>query len=158
MAAVHQTYMLDTNVFNDVLDRKISSASFAGCRLLVIGVQADELRTTPNAQKQENLLAVFEEINPKVTLASSFALDIEGAGFDQAYWNDGSGNFGQMLNRLQQLDRKNKNRNLNQLRDIGATLVSRDSNLRQVVSEFGGRAIPPFSLKSGSGGRTAELS
>jgi hypothetical protein len=158
MAAVHQTYMLDTNVFNDVLDRKISSASFAGYRLLVIGVQADELRTTPNAQKQENLLAVFEEINPKVTLASSFALDIEGAGFDQAYWNDGSGNFGQMLNRLQQLDRKNKNRNLNQLRDIliaetaiknGATLVSRDSNLRQVVSEFGGRAIPPIQFEIG---------
>lgn len=148
-SSVHQTYMLDTNVFNDVLDGEISSALFAGHRLLVIGVQADELRATrEDPKRRENLLAVFGKINPEVVLASSFAFDIEGAGFDQAYWNDRSGNFEKTLARLKELDRKN--RNLNQLRDIliaetaiknGATLVSRDTKLRQVVSEFGGCAI-----------------
>lgn len=143
-----QTYMLDTNVFNDVLDRKISSGSFTGRRMLVIGVQAAELRATPETLRREKLLAVFEEINPDTVPASSFAFDVEGAGLDQAHWNDRSGNFQKMLDRLQQLD--GRTRPLNQLRDIliaetaiknRATLVSRDPELRQVVEEFGGSAI-----------------
>jgi predicted nucleic acid-binding protein len=151
MTATERPYMLDTNVFNDVLDDKISLASFAGRRLLVIGVQADELRATPEdptTRRRERLLAVFAEINPEVLPASSFAFDVEGAGLDQAYWNDGSGNFEKMLSRLRELD--GRNRNLNQLRDVliaetaiknRATLVSRDPGLRRVVSEFGGCAI-----------------
>jgi hypothetical protein len=128
-------------------------ASFAGHRLLVIGVQADELRATKDDQLREELLAVFEEINPEGVSASSFALGIEGAGFDQACWNDGSGNFGKMLDRLQQLDRENKKKKdllLNQLCDVliaetaiknKATLVSGDKNLQKIVSEFGGCAV-----------------
>ena len=50
-AIVHQTYMLDTNVFNHVLEEKISLELFAGCRLLVIGVQLAELRATPCEKK-----------------------------------------------------------------------------------------------------------
>jgi hypothetical protein len=83
-------------------------------------------------------------------------LDVEGAGLDQACWNDGSGNFDKMLNRLCELDDKNKRKRnrdkeelkVNQLRDISiaettikneAILVSDDINLQQVLSEFGGR-------------------
>ena len=60
-----------------------------------------------------------------------------------------------MLARLQQLDPKKEKFKLNQVRDIliaetaikkGAILVSGDSNLRQVVSEFGGHAIDLPSL------------
>jgi hypothetical protein len=43
MCTQYQAYMLDTNVFNDAIDGKISPAAFTG-RFLVIGVQADELR------------------------------------------------------------------------------------------------------------------
>jgi predicted nucleic acid-binding protein len=151
MTTVHQTYMLDTNVFNAVLDGKVLLASLVGRRLLVTGVQADELRATGKPERRAALLAVYEEIHPTTLPASSFAFGIEGAGFDQAYWNDGGGNFEKMLARLRQLDPKNKN-TPNQLRDIliaetaiknGATLVSGDSNLRQVVSEFGGNALDP---------------
>ena len=72
--------------------------------------------------------------------ASSFAFDIEGAGFDQAIGTTGVAKFEKMLARLRQLDPKNKSAP-NQVRDIliaetaiknGATLVSGDSNLRQV--------------------------
>jgi predicted nucleic acid-binding protein len=149
----HQTYMLDTNVFNAVLDGKIPLASLESRRLLVIGVQAAELRATKTSERRAALLAVFEEIRPSTLPASSFAFDIEGAGFDQSNWNDGSGRFDRMLARLQQLDPKKEEHN--QVRDIliaetalknGATLVSGDSNLRQVVSEFGGRAIALPSL------------
>src|ERR1700730_4859051 len=96
MPLVHLDYMLDTNVFNDALAGKISSAVFAGRRLLVTGVQAAELRATKNTTRQADLLVTFEDVKPPVLAASSFALDIEGAGWDQAEWNDGSGNFEKM--------------------------------------------------------------
>jgi predicted nucleic acid-binding protein len=147
---MHQVYMLDTTVFNAVLEGKVSLASFAGSQLLVIGVQADELRSTPDSKRRTELLAVFEQIRPLTVPASSFAFDIEGAGFGQAYWNDGSGKFQEMLARLRELDGKKDIRN--QLRDIliaetamknGATLVTDDTNLRKVVLESGGRAVAP---------------
>lgn len=153
--AADRVYMLDTTVFNSLLDGKASLASFAGSRLLVIGVQADELRATPDTKRRAELLARFEEIDPDILPASSFAFDIEGAGFDQAYWNDGTGNFQKMLARLQELDAKKKRKKKdvrNQLRDIliaetaiknAATLVTSDGNLQTVVLEFGGRAIAP---------------
>ncbi len=154
---MNETYMLDTNIFNAVLDGKVLPASFVGRRLLVTDVQADELRATGKPERRAALLAVYEEIHPTSLPASSFAFGIEGAGFDQAYWNDGSGNFEKMLALLQQLDPKNK-KGPNQVRDIliaetaiknQATLVSRDSNLRRVVSEFGGSTIDPDQYCSG---------
>jgi predicted nucleic acid-binding protein len=145
-------YMLDTNVFNDVLDGKISPMALTGHRLLVIGVQLAELNATRNSARRADLRAVFEEISPSNERAASFAWGIEGAGWDEAYWNDGSGNFQRIFARLAELDfQKKKDRgDLNKMRDIliaetaiknHAVLVTRDCNLRRVVSEFGGRAI-----------------
>jgi hypothetical protein len=143
------TYMLDTNVFDRVLCGKVPLSSFGGHRVLVTGIQRDELNKTPDPAKRAALLATFEAVNPDVVPASSFAFDIEGAGFDQALWNDGSGKFEKMRARLEQLDSKTK-KPLNQERDIliaetaiknRATFVSDDHNLRRVVSEFGGSAI-----------------
>jgi hypothetical protein len=141
--------MLDTNVFNRVLDGNISVSSFEGYRLLVTGIQRDELSKTKDDVRRTALLATFDTISPEVGLASSFAFGVEGAGWGQADWNDGTGNFEKMRNRLQELDPRTK-KPPNQERDIliaeasiknGATLVSNDRNLRQVVSEFGGCAI-----------------
>lgn len=149
-----ETYMLDTNVFNAVLDGRVFLASSLGHILLVTGIQRDELGATAKPGRRAALLAVYKEIRPTSLPASSFAFDIEGAGFDQAHWNDGSGNFERMVARLRQLDHKSKSAS-NQMRDIliaetaiknGATLVSGDSNLRQVVTEFGGNAIDPDDL------------
>jgi predicted nucleic acid-binding protein len=149
MIAEPQAYMLDTNVFNDVLDEKLSLASFAGVRLLVTGVQADELRNTKNVKRREELCATFEEIEPETVPAESFCFNIEGAGWDQANWNDGSGTFEKMLHHLRCLDDKKK-KPCNQIRDIvigetaiktHATVVTGDGNLRKVIAEFGGRAI-----------------
>jgi hypothetical protein len=156
-------FMLDTNVFNDVLDGKVSLVPFGGGRVLVIGVQRDELSRTSDPERRSALLKTFEMVNPEVELASSFAFGIEGAGWDQAYWNDGSGKFEKMRARLRELDKPKKRRSmnkaeavfLNQERDIliaetvikvGAVLVSGDTNLRQVVEEFGGRAMDPSEL------------
>jgi hypothetical protein len=149
-----QVYMLDTSEFNRVLDGKIPPSFFAGRRLMVIGIQRYELNKSKNEKRRTALLATFEAISPHVGCASSFAWGIKGAGWGQACWNDGSGNFEKMLDRLRTLDARKKKRkdSGNQLRDIliaetaiksGAILVSGDSNLRQVVGEFAGRAIDP---------------
>jgi rRNA-processing protein FCF1 len=152
-----QTYMLDTNVFNDVLDQKISTSFFAGYHLVVTGIQADELKATGNDERRASLLTAFKDVAPMSLMASSFALDIEGAGLGQAYWNDGTGRLEQMLASLQALDRK-KNQSRNQTRDIliaetamknGAVLISSDANLRKVVHEFGGQAISLEELQRG---------
>lgn len=148
MNATNKAFMLDTTVFNDLRDGKIVLSSFAGARLLVTGIQLDELRATKDPSRRECLLAMFEQVDPSVEPASSFAFDIEGAGFDQAYWNDGSGTIERMLQRLQELDPSRKSQ-LNQLRDvliaetaikIGAILISGDEKLRKVVCEFGGQS------------------
>lgn len=148
--AVDEKYMLDTTAFNLVLDGRMSLAVFARSKLLVTGIQADELRATPNPERRAELLATFEKINPVVLPASSFTLGIEGAGLGQAYWNDGSGRAQKMLECLQGLDGKRSIHN--QLRDIliaetaiknGATLITGDANLGKVVLQFGGRCVSP---------------
>jgi predicted nucleic acid-binding protein len=151
---ITEPLMLDTNVFNHALDGKFSISRFAGRRLLVTGIQKAELGATKNNKRRAALLGIFAQIDPAVELAESFAFDVEGAGWDQAKWNDGSGAVEKMLARLQQLDQKKRKKSgdpLNPLRDIliaetaiknGAILVSGDNNLRQVMSEFGGKAMP----------------
>lgn len=163
MTSSHRSYMLDTTVFNHLLDGRFSLAPLAGRRLVVTGIQADELRKTNDPERRAGLLSTLEEVNPTTLPASSFALGIEGAGFGQAYWNDGSGTFEKMRDRLRELDsqqRKTKDP-LNQERDIliaeasiknDAILVSGDSNLRQVVAEFGGCAIDRIESESVSEG------
>jgi predicted nucleic acid-binding protein len=153
MNAMDQSYMLDTTEFNHLLDGRISATSFTGRRLLVTGIQEAELRATNDGGRRELLLAVYKKVNPTIELVSSFAFDIEGAGFDQACWNDGSGTLQKMLQRLQELDPPTKDPR-NQLRDIliaetaiknDAILVSHDDKLRKVVCEFGGRATAQVS-------------
>ena len=152
MTTKPQAFMLDTNVFSRVLDGVLSLPAKTGRHFLVTGVQADECRSTPCPTRRAGLLKAIEEIAPKLCLASSFCLGIEGAGFGQAEWNDGSGKFEGMLARLKVLDKKQKTeaQHLNQIRDIviaetaiklGATLVTDDEKLRQVMVEFGGNAV-----------------
>jgi hypothetical protein len=96
--------MLDTTVFNDLLEQKISPSLFAGYHVIATGIQLDELRATPTEETRTSLLNVFEEVAPVPTLTSSFAFDIEGAGFGQAYWNDRTGRFQNMLASLKALE------------------------------------------------------
>ena len=149
MSATEQSYMLDTTEFNHLLDGKVSITSFAGRRLLVTRIQEAELRATKDDGRRNALLAEYKKVAASVEYTSSFAFDIEGAGLDQAYWNDGSGSVEKMLHRLRELDPKNKNP-LNQVRDIliaetaiknGAILVSHDTKLRKVICEFGGQSV-----------------
>jgi predicted nucleic acid-binding protein len=145
-------YMLDTNIFNNLLDGKYPRSILAGRRLMITRVQSAELRKTKNALRRVELLTQLDELNPEVVLAESAAFDVEGAGWGQAKWNDGTGLFQKLQERLQALDRRKRPTLLNQVRDIliaeaaienRAILLTGDRNLRMVVEEFGGRTVDP---------------
>ena len=145
--------MLDTNVFNDACDGKMPAEAFSDRKITATGVQLSELRATKNLARRDELLAKFLEIGPTSTLAASGIWGLDGAGWGQARWNDGSGTFQSMLARLKELDavsRKKSKDEMNQIRDIviaetalklRAILVSNDNNLRKLFFEFGGTAI-----------------
>lgn len=146
-------YMLDTNCFDRILDGNLSLRIPTGVTLICTGVQRDELDRSYPPDRRDALLKIFSDTAPRIALASSFCFDIEGAGFGQARWNDGTGCFDQMLARLIELDSQNKKKpkdSRNQIRDIvnaetalkgGLVLVTADENLVQVIIEFGGTAL-----------------
>ena len=147
---MQQAYMLDTNVFNALLDGEIALDAMAGRRLLVTGIQAGECRLTSDPVRRAALLKMIEVVDPEVCLAASFAFDIDGAGLGQANWNDGTGTFERMHTRLKELDKKPRRQELNQIRDVliaetaiklGATLVTNDGKLAEMVAEFGGQVM-----------------
>lgn len=143
-------FMLDTNVFSRLCDGVLLLPAKTGRRLLVTGVQADECRATRDPVRRAGLLQAIEEVAPELRAAASFCFGVEGAGFSQASWNDGTGRFEAMLARLKILNPKPPKKDTNQIRDIviaetalklGATLVSDDVALRVVMTEFGGVAV-----------------
>ena len=145
-------YMLDTNVFNHVLDGKVDLARLGKARFVVTGIQRDELEKTPHETRPVALLALFDAVNPAVMLSTTFAFGIEGAGWGQALWNDGSGTVERMRARLKDLDSRKTRRKhfLNQERDTliaetaikaQAVLVTGDAAMRQMVEELGGDAL-----------------
>jgi len=149
MSSETRPRMLDTNVFNKLLDGELSTAALTG-QLLITGVQKAELKATSNVERRTALLSIVEEVNPSLQPAASFSWDIEGAGWNEAYWNDGTGKFESMLERLKELDLKSGKKMKdprNQMRDVliaetaiklDAILVTNDRNLQTVISEFGG--------------------
>lgn len=144
--------MLDTHLFDRVLDGLLPISALTGQRLFVTAVQVAEVQAMPNtkAVRRASLLRTIELVAPNWQAAASFCADIEGAGADQAEVNDGTGRFEEMLARLKALDPKPPKKDANQIRDIviaetalkfGATLVSDDVALRTVMAEFGGFAV-----------------
>jgi predicted nucleic acid-binding protein len=144
-------YMLDTNVFNELLDGHVSIDAFRVRRLVATHVQLDELRATKNSKRAADLLSTFKEIAPRMGSTASAVWDVSNS--DQSTWSAEDSVFENMLARLHQLnadsckthrDPKNPTRDVliaHTAININATLISDDAQLRELVSEFGGRAI-----------------
>ena len=81
----HQTYILDTCVFNRLLDEKIRlddispDGPFAATH-----VQFDELKATPtrHGKRRDELIAAFNEVAPLLGPTESFCFDV--SHFDSA--------------------------------------------------------------------------
>jgi hypothetical protein len=145
--------MLDTNIFNRVLDGRITIEEMNGLRIVATHVQSDELSATgiKSAERAKSLLSVLDRIEPEKMPTSSMVSDVSRWG--KASWPADDGIFQARENRLRELDaqsRKKHRDELNPLRDVliaetalknDLVFVSEDRNLRTVVEEFGGVAM-----------------
>lgn len=115
MSTDREVFALDTHLFDRVVDGRIERPALTRRKLLVTGVQGAELRAIPDTKqaRRVELPQVFEEIAPELCLASSMCWDVDGAGFGQAEWNDGTGRFDRMLDRLKEIDGKHSRQNHN---------------------------------------------
>lgn len=139
-------YMLDTNVFNDILDgrARLEDILPPGARWVVTHVQRDELEATRDEEWRQKLLAVLSDVAPKKQPTASAVWDV--SRWDEACWPAVPGRFEDMLAAL---DAKNRGKRGN-ARDIliaetaihfGYFLVSADEDLRSVFESFGGQAV-----------------
>jgi hypothetical protein len=139
--------MLDTNVFNRVVDGDVPLSAFNGRRLFATSVQITELSETPDVARRNELLSVFQTLSPELKIATAVWDDSE---LDCANWSEEDGLFENMLARLSELDRGKKKREFNLSRDVriaeeairaSLTLVTDDLNVAAVTKAFGGIAI-----------------
>ncbi len=69
-------YMFDTNIFNNILDRKIDLDRFVGrATFYATHIQFDELSNTKDSQRRTALLGLFGEITGVEVPTESFVLD-----------------------------------------------------------------------------------
>ena len=165
-------YMLDTNVFNHVLDGKVDASQLVGKDLVTTHVQHDELQKTKDETRRRSLLAVFQELTPDQAVTASAVADVsvaDGASasgsqivptesmvwdvsnWDQAKWGADDGIFEAMRSELDALNKRKKNN----AHDIliaetavknGWNLVTSDSDLVAVVTKYGGACISAAEL------------
>jgi predicted nucleic acid-binding protein len=141
--------MLDTNVFNRVVDGDVPLSAFNGRQLFATSVQMKELLATADVVRRNDLLSVFQTLSPELKMTTAVWDDSE---WDCARWPEEDGLFEKMLARLTDLDRRKKKRGkeFNLSRDVriaeeairaSLTLVTDDCNLATVTKEFRGIAI-----------------
>ncbi len=149
-------YMLDTNIFNLLLDDCTNCPCFEGLELVGTYVQRLEIEDTPHEYqtRREALLERFAAFTPKTELPYTTRWDDPWDG----RWSDNDGFYEQILAEVKRLDKVagKKKKKGNQERDaqIGETaikanltLVSNDENLRNAVIAFGGSALSMEELK-----------
>jgi predicted nucleic acid-binding protein len=137
-------YILDTNIFNRIVDRGAERDLFQGLALIGTYVQRLEIEGCPQEHRKDELLTIFAEF------ASAMELPFTTHWGDPwgTRWSDTDGLYEQILAAVRKLDKKT--RSPNQERDAqiaetaikgDLTLISEDKNLRDVVQSFGGKAI-----------------
>ena len=165
--------MLDTNVFNDVLDGKIDIANLKGLRLKATHIQWDEIGNTKDQGRKDALLSIFEFLTEETTPTTSavFGISVFGAACpgssgivptESAVWGIsrwGAAKWGadNILTGLrQQLDALNKKKR-NNVHDIliaetsvrnGWVLITSDSDLFLVVTKYSGACANLYTLQT----------
>lgn len=138
------SYVLDTNIFNLLLDEKISPLDLPSDEsYFATHLQIDEIKKTNHTLRRDNLLSKFEEINPKILPTETCIWDI--SHWDHAKWSDGK-LFTELKNALDLRNKSKKNNPIDAL--IGETcifnaytLITADNDLSTVVKEYGGKVL-----------------
>jgi predicted nucleic acid-binding protein len=137
--------MLDTNVFNRLVDGLIDPSFFLGKSLITTHVQRDELEGTRNDDRRKNLIVAYESVDAQIVPTESMVWDV--SRWDNSKWSSQESKFEEMRDRLQQLDKKSgkSSSSSNLARDIliletaisnNYTLVTGDADLAQVCKDF----------------------
>lgn len=143
-------YILDTNVFNHVLDQKISLEELQGHELFSTHIQEDELKQTPSLQKRESLLSVFKRADTINIPTKTTVWGVSAWG--RGEWSSGDGMYDAILERVRTLDRTSGKKKLpeNQSRDAliaetaikaGLILITNDKNLTIAARENGCQVV-----------------
>lgn len=167
-------YMLDTNVFNHVLDGTIDIGSLKGRRLIATHIQRDEINNTKDEVRRAALLSVFEFLAGEQAPTSSAVAGISVAGgacagsdgvvptesavwdvsrWDEAKWGAEDDIFEGMRRELDALNKRKRNN----AHDIliaetsvrnGWVLITGDADLFAVVSKYRGACGNAFTLQA----------
>lgn len=132
--------LLDTTVFNRVLDGQLSIDALAGHDVFATHVQVDEIERTRCDERRRQLCETFRRVGPAMLATSSAVFDV--SRWDASGWGGRSAQFAPLR---EALDRENGGHR-NNVRDIlaaetavehGLTLVTDDEALRNVMIRFG---------------------
>ena len=74
------SYLLDTNVFNQLVDDKIPANALQGLPLYFTHNQKDELQKTKDEDRKRLLMEMFHEVDPKKTPTTSYVLGVSRLG------------------------------------------------------------------------------
>ena len=133
--------MLDTNIFNRVLNDQLDIQAFASLGTFhITHLQEDELKQTANEQRKTDLLALFKRVEQHRVATESAVWNV--SRWNEAKWTPEDSICGAIKTALKQ-DRGNLRDSLIAETCIknGYILVTDDIDLRKVIMEFSGKAI-----------------
>lgn len=136
------SYVVDTNIFNRLVDGVIRSEDLPSegpC--IATHVQIDEINNTKDSERRACLFLMFAELRPQMVHTESLVWDV--SRWDQGKWSDGV-----LFEKLKkELDSLNKSK-VNNVQDVliaevaivnEFTLVTADRHLATVVQNLGGQ-------------------
>ena len=138
-----QEYMLDTNIFNRILDDNLDLEKFNKPHkpLFATHVQKDEINKTPDVNRRNNLLSIFEIADDSIPTESAL--------WGQSKWGKAKWAADDLVEQiLKELNKKKRKKNNPKDALIADTaiknnyiLVTEDGDLYDVVTEvFNGSA------------------
>jgi predicted nucleic acid-binding protein len=137
-------YILDTNIFNRIIDGEADRDLFQGLALIGAYVQRLEIEGCPQESRKNELLTIFAEVTSAIELPFTTHWGDPWGG----RWSDTDGLHEQIHAAVRKLDKKKRCPNQERDAQIAETaikgdftLISEDKNLRDVVQSFGGKAI-----------------
>jgi len=133
-------YILDTCIFNWLLDGQIRIEDLPSDGVLVSSpVQQAELNATKCEERRAQLSLKFRQIGPDLVPAESLMFDVEGAGFDQAKFGDGT-TYTLLKAALDAQKPKPNNVQDALIAEValknGMTLITADGRLKEVAEQF----------------------
>jgi predicted nucleic acid-binding protein len=168
-------YMLDTNVFNHVLDGRLDATLLEGRSLFVTHIQHDEIQSTKDESRRGALMKIFDNVLQVQAPTSTMVAGVSVAGgacasaegvlatesnvggisrWGQAKWGTKDNIFEDMRRDLDALNKGKKNNAQDIL--IAETalrnklvLVTSDVDLFQIMSKYGGACANLFLLEVG---------